>query len=296
MHSDFIYNYSFYPSKQSNDLIKLYNNAFIKLQGFHTAYGEDNKIYTVEEVLEEVKLHIKGIPEDEDKRLKYLEFIRRYKQNNPAIIKRIQNMPLKARTARDPKNSQNKSNAASSIIYLKSNFKTEFYKVLSTGKTEPLNFVEAAEIFEATEFEKPVQLPDFHHDQVQKAINKFHEEMLSNSMETVSSDSGDVNSNRAKKFIREFRASVKDEKVKESCNKVYDLLDKGTITKLPNELKKLKVRYDKKESSVHQVENIIMQLAVKYSSPSQREIESESEISYEIIDLPSIILSETFIN
>jgi len=71
--ADFIYNYSFYPSKQSNDLIKLYNNAFIKLQGFHTAYGEDNKIYTVEEVLEEVKLHIKGIPEDEDKRLKYLE-------------------------------------------------------------------------------------------------------------------------------------------------------------------------------------------------------------------------------
>jgi superfamily II DNA/RNA helicase/5S rRNA maturation endonuclease (ribonuclease M5) len=294
--ADFIYNYSFYPSKQSNDLIKLYNNAFIKLQGFHTAYGEDNKIYTVEEVLEEVKLHIKGIPEDEDKRLKYLEFIRRYKQNNPAIIKRIQNMPLKARTARDPNKSENKNNAACSIVYLKSNFKTEFYKILSNGKTEPLNFVEAAEIFEANEFEKPVQLPDFHHEQVQKAINKFHEEMLSNSMETISSDSGDVNSNRAKKFIREFRATVKDEKVKEACNKVYELLDKGTITKLPNELKKLKAKYDKKESSIHQVENIIMQLAVKYSSPSQRETETDIEIAYEVMDLPTIILSETFIN
>jgi hypothetical protein len=205
-------------------------------------------------------------------------------------------MPLKARTARDPNKSENKNNAACSIVYLKSNFKTEFYKILSNGKTEPLNFVEAAEIFEANEFEKPVQLPDFHHEQVQKAINKFHEEMLSNSMETISSDSGDVNSNRAKKFIREFRATVKDEKVKEACNKVYELLDKGTITKLPNELKKLKAKYDKKESSIHQVENIIMQLAVKYSSPSQRETETDIEIAYEVMDLPTIILSETFIN
>ena len=292
--AEFIYNYSFYPSKQSNDLIKLYNNAFIKLQGFHTAYGEDNKIYTVEEVLEEVKLHIAGIPEDEDKRLKYLEFIRKYKQQNPAVIKRIQSMPLKARTARDPNKSNNKDNAGTTIVYLKSNFKIEFYKILKTGKSEPLNFVEAAEIFEAKESEDPIELPEFHHEHVQKALNKFDEEMLNNTTETVSSETGDINSNRAKKFIREVRAVTEDNNLNEACNKIYELLDKGTITKLPAELKKLKTKYDKKEASAHQVENAIMQLAVKYCSPTIKLEDDDEDNLYEIIDKPSIILSETF--
>lgn len=292
--AEYIYNYSFYPSKQSNDLIKLYNNAFIKLQGFHTAYGEDNKIYTIEEVLEEVKLHMAGTPEDEDKRLKYLEFIRRYKQQNPAIIKRIQNMPLKSRTARNPENSNNSKNKGCTVIYLKSNFKIEFYKILTTGKAEPLNFIEAAEIFEANENEKPIELPDFHHTHVQKALNKFDEEMLITNTEAGSTDTGDVNSNRAKKFIREIRVDITDDKIKEACTKIYDLLDKGTITKLPAELKKLKAKYDKKESSIKQVETIIMQLAVKYSSPTNKEDDDSDNYTYEALDKPSIILSETF--
>ena len=143
-----IYNYAFYPSRQSDDLINLYNNAFIKLQGFHSAFGEDSKIYTPEEVLEQVKLHEKGLPEDEDKRLKYLEFIRNFRNRNEKEFKRIARLPLRARTARKASVSKKADLQGCSLVFLKSDYKMEFYKV-NASNVEPLSFVEAAALFEA---------------------------------------------------------------------------------------------------------------------------------------------------
>ncbi len=67
--SNVIYNYSFYPSQQGDDEIHLYNNALVKLQGFHSAFGEDAQIYTHEELVEQFELFEQGMPDDEDKRL-----------------------------------------------------------------------------------------------------------------------------------------------------------------------------------------------------------------------------------
>ena len=41
--------YNFYPTAQSNALIKLNEKALKKLQGFHSAFGEDSKIYSEQE-------------------------------------------------------------------------------------------------------------------------------------------------------------------------------------------------------------------------------------------------------
>lgn len=290
-----IYNYAFYPSRQSDDLIYLYNNAYIKLQGFHTAFGEDGRIYTTQEVLEQVKLHIKGLPEEEDKRLKYLEFIRKFKADNEKEFKRIKALPLKARTARDSKKSGKEKMKESSIVFLKSSYKMEFYKILNDGKTEPLNFVEAAEIFEATRTELSIALPDFHHRQIQQAVFKFEEELLSTSSESLSGEHKDANTNRAMKFIRDMRMDSADEKFRDSCNRLIELLEKGTITSLSMELRRLQLKYDKNEVKPHQAENIIMQLAAKYASSSNEETESlPSELPIEITEKPEIIISETF--
>ena len=51
--ADKIYNYMFYPSMQGNQEIHLYSNALIKLQGFHSAFGEDAQIYSREEIVKE---------------------------------------------------------------------------------------------------------------------------------------------------------------------------------------------------------------------------------------------------
>ena len=42
-----IFVYNFYPSAHGDEQIKLVNNALRKLQSFHTAFGEDNKIFSL---------------------------------------------------------------------------------------------------------------------------------------------------------------------------------------------------------------------------------------------------------
>lgn len=296
--ADMIYNFAFYPSRQSDDLVNLYNNAYIKLQGFHTAYGEDAQIYTIEEVLEQVKLHIKGVPEDEDKRLKYLERIREFKTENEKEFKRIKALPLKARTARDPQKSGRQSMAGGTLVFLKSSYKLEFYKVIEQGIAEAINFVQAAELFEAKYNEPGLRdLPEHHHTQVQKAVNKFEQELLLNAADTVSGEHTDVNTNRAKKFLRNLRADSVDEKFREAATNLIELLEKGTIARLPNELRKLSLKYDKNEIKLHQAENLVLQLAVKYVHAEEENDDTgalPSDLPVEIIDKPDIIITETF--
>ena len=157
-----IYNYNFYPSQQGDEEIKLYNNALIKLQGFHSAFGEDAQIYTHEEMLEQFKLFEEGLPDDEDKRLHYLRFIREFKDKNPKEFKRIKAFPLKARTGRNNKYAQKADIHGSTVVFLKSPYKMEFYQINDKTKVNPLTFLEAAQIFEAQSSEPSFALPEYH--------------------------------------------------------------------------------------------------------------------------------------
>ncbi len=291
-----IYNYAFYPSRQSNDLINLYNNAFIKLQSFHSAYGEDSKIYTPEEVMEQVKLHEKGLPEDEDKRLKYLEFIRDFKTANEKEFRRIAKLPLRARTARDPLIAKKTDVNESSLVFLKSDYKMEFYKI-SKKNTEALSFIEAVVLFEASVSEIAEALPEYHHQQVYKAVKKFEEELLVQNTDTVSGEQADATTNRSKKFIRQEKVASKDEKFRQACERLLLLLDKGTFTNLSTEINKIRMKLDKNQLTETKAHNLIFTMALKYAElPNYEDAEAfTSELPPEITDEPNIILSETFI-
>lgn len=296
--SDTVYSYSFYPSKQSNDLINLYNNAYIKLQGFHSAYGEDARIYTVEEVLEKVKLHIAGTSEEEDKRLIYLRFIRDFKANNIKEFKRIAKLPVKARTGRNVKASKKAGMKGGSLVFMKSPYKLEFYQVQHDKKIIPLTFIQAAELFEAKYNEPIADLPEYHHMHVQLAEQRFEKELLATWTDAATGGTADAAGNLAKKFLRERRAESSDEKFRESATALVDLLELGTISMLPAELKKLKARFDKNLINKHQTENLILALAVKYSKPALEDDETAdsltSDLPMEVTERPEIIITETF--
>jgi superfamily II DNA/RNA helicase len=123
-----VYNYNFYPSQQGDEEIHL-NNSLVKLQGFHTAFGEDAQIFTHEELVEQFELFKEGLPDEEDKRLHYLRFIREFKDSNPKEFKRIKNFPLKVRTDRNNKFTVNDAAKHSSAAFLKSPYKMEFYQI-----------------------------------------------------------------------------------------------------------------------------------------------------------------------
>ena len=246
--------------------------------------------------MEQVKLHEKGLPEEEDKRLKYLEFIRGYKAKNEKEFKRIAKLPMRARTARDPKKANKKNVDESSLVFLKSDYKMEFYKI-SAKETEPLSFVEAANLFEAQASEIAETLPDYHHEQVLKAVKKFEDELLLQSTDTVSGDNADAQTNRAKKFLRNEKAGSTDEKLRQACERLHALLERGAFTNLAAELNKIRLKLDKNQLTEAKAHNFILSLAVKYADiPDEDDAEPlASELPLEIYDEPDIIISETFV-
>lgn len=291
-----IFNYNYYPSQQGDEEINLYNKALVKLQGFHSTFGEDAQIFTHEELVEQFKLFEEGLPDDEDLRLKYLKFIREYKDLNPREFKRIENLPLKARTGRKG----DSETQHSSIVFLKSAYKLEFYKVDNSNKVSALTFLEAAKLFEATATEPALPLPDTHYAQVRASLEAFERDFLGANTEKVSSsDKADAVTAQARKFLRDYKATfTKNKDVKNACDNLIGLIEKGTYTPLPNEVRQLTRKINKKEITLAQGDNLILLLAKKYKTTEQNEKEEEFGVitdSLPVIIEPDIVISETFI-
>lgn len=292
-----VYNYIFYPSQQGDEEIKLYKNALLKLQGFHSAFGEDTQVFTHEELVEQFELFKEGMPDEEDKRLLYLRFIREFKDANPKEFKRIQNFPLKARTARKNQNSIAEKTKNSSLIFLKSPYKMEFYLVSKENEVTPLTFLEAVERFEAKANEQGYDVPSTHYDNVQAALDEFDKDFLGTTTETVTTtDKADAISAQAKKFLRDFKSITRNSDTKNACELLADLIDKGTFTPLPNEIRKLKRKLDKKETSYGQADNLIVTLAKKYDIFNKDEGKQFSNNDIDFNITPEIVITETFID
>ncbi|MFN8436402.1 MAG: helicase-related protein [Cytophagales bacterium] len=291
-----IYNYNFYPSQEGDQEIKLYNNSLVKLQGFHSAFGEDAQIYSHEELVEQFELFKNDLPDDEDKRLKYLKIIREFKESNPKEFKRIKAFPLKARTARNSKNLTDKELKNNSVVFLKSPYKLEFYQVLPNQKVNPLTFIEAAELFEATAAEVPASIPSFHFEQVQAALHAFEQDFMNSSSEMVTStDKADAITAQARKFLRDIKGITTNKAVKTACDNLNQFLEKGTFTPLPNELKKMKTQLGKKIILGGQLDEKLMTLARKYDALEKEQQGEEPLSMIETNITPDIVLSETFI-
>lgn len=294
-----IYNYNFYPSQQGDDEIKLYSNALVKLQGFHTAFGEDAQIYTHEEMLEQFELFKEGLKDDEDKRLQFLRFIREFKDDNPKEFKRIKQFPMKARTARKLENVIKENTSEGTVVFLKSPYKMEFYQVDTGNNVNAISFLEAAQYFEANASEPGFEIPAQHYDQVEAALYTFDQDFLGSTTETAAStDKADMNTKSALKFLRDFKAITHQQEVKEACKNLYKLVEDGTYTPLANELRRLNQRYfgAKKDLTTSQADNLVKLYAKKYDafvSDDEEKPETNNEIDFNIS--PDIVLSETFI-
>ena len=292
-----VYNYNFYPSQQGDEEIKLYSNALVKLQGFHTAFGEDAQIFTHEELVEKFELFKEGLKDEEDKRLIYLRFIREFKDNSPREFKRIKNFPLKARTGRSHVQANKENIKNGSVIFLKSPYKIEFYKVEADKRINTITFLEAAEIFQAESTEPSFPLPEIHYGQIQSALYAYEQDFVSAGTETASStDKADAVTKTALKFIRDTKSITKQTAVKSACDNLMKLIEDGTHTPLANEIKKVRQKLDKKEITFGQVDSFLLIIAKKYDALSANENDEEgmtAPIDYNLH--PEIVLSETFI-
>ncbi len=84
-----IFIYNFFPTVQTDNEIELNKKAYMKLQAFHSALGEDSQIYSTVEEFESFGLFEKIPEEEKDERLEYLNFLRKFRSENPDLYKHI---------------------------------------------------------------------------------------------------------------------------------------------------------------------------------------------------------------
>ena len=75
---------------------------------------------------------------------------------------------------------------------------------------------------------------------------------------------------------------------------LIDLVDKGTFTPLPNEIRKMKRELDKRAITHGQVDNLIVLLSKKYSASTDSE-DNNSNREIEVNITPDIVITETFV-
>lgn len=282
-----IYNYNYYPSAEGDEQIHLYKMSLMKLQGFHSAYGEDNRIYTLSEVVQQFALYEER-PEERDIRLEYLEEVRRFKEENKAEFTRIQKLPSKSRTAR---NAQNDNHSKMSTIgFLKNDWKKEIYFVNEEGKATPLTFEEAAPVFRALTTEPAQPMPDFHYLHVNAAAKQFEKDSKAQAKKGLFSDShADARTRTAQKTLNDLHSGgLMSLELEAAYEQIKPLLDEGAYVNLTKELYNLL----RKTKDLNKIEHAVLQLAAKYTSAILPEVEEVEE--YRESHEPEVIISETF--
>ena len=173
----------------------------------------------------------------------------------------------------------------------------EFYKVSDEDKVSALTFLEVANIFEANANEQGLSIPKIHYKHVQAALEEFDKDFLGSTDEVVTTtDKADAISAQAKKFLRDFKSITRKEKTKEASTALMNLIDKGTFTPLPNEIRKLKRKLDKKTISYGQADNLVIAIAEKYDAFKDDENKNTEHFEIDINISPEIVITETFID
>ncbi len=293
--ADKIHNFMFYPSQQGEMEIGLYKNALIKLQGFHSAFGEDAQIYSAEEIVKEFELFDNNVKDSVDDKIKFLREARELHNSSPDLYEKIKRLPVKSRVMR-----ASQKNSGKTIVFVQSNVKTEFYE--ATDKTiKEIDFIEAANILKAKQDEKAVPFSDdkLHYELVNKTVKQF-----SNSYEkqvdtlTVNAPKLNKNSMKARNFINRISQTFSDDiALVEHCHKLIGFIEMGRYNQLPGTINKFTRRH-KIESNSPSIEAnrdliievLITPLILEYGG-KEKINRSQSENTTEA----QIIISESFV-
>jgi hypothetical protein len=149
---DKVYNFTFFPTQQSNDEIRLREAAEAKIHAFLTLLGDDAQILTEGEPVGSHELFnrliskktITGEDGDEVSELKYLHLIKEIRDKNPDLFNKIKRVPKKARTARA---SLEIGNAL--VTYFRKGKLQKFFLARLEQEAKELDFMTAAQFFEA---------------------------------------------------------------------------------------------------------------------------------------------------
>lgn len=294
--ADKIYNYMFYPSMQGNQEIHLYSNALIKLQGFHSAFGEDAQIYSREEIVKEFQMFNPDIQDAVDRNLKFLEEARELYRTHRKLYNRIKTLPMKSRTVREIG-----KHPHTTIVYLSSPQKVEYYWVKADGKALSIPFLDAMDIMKAVMEEKPgdfAKVMDFHYDQVKLALESYQKVVRKVvDAESMENRKKDKSTNAVLSILRTMNRAlnaVNAEKTVAQIKKLEQIVELGVFIGLNSSInsfnRQVKKQKPSSEELITQIIDKIDELFDRYNIP----LDTDEERNEEILE-PQIVVSESFI-
>lgn len=290
--ADSIYNYMFYPSQQGDKEIQLYKNALVKLQGFHSAFGEDAQIYSREEIVKQFQLFDSNVKDGVDKKIALLREVRELYNNNRKLYHKIKALPLKSRVMRDTGKHKGKT-----IVFISSNVKTEFFLAYK-GKVTTIDFLDAVAYLKA----KPEELPapftheEQHYQHVNKAVAKYKSEYVEAATVDSSAKRTDLDKTalEANHFLRTVKQIITDTETKTQCDVLMSYINEGVYAQLPRQLKAFARKYkndrERLRKEEYEVHKRIDSLYKDYLTLNREQRKAEQDVT-----APQIIISETFI-
>ena len=286
-----IYNYMFYPSQQGDKEIKLYKNALVKLQGFHSAFGEDAQIYSKEEIVKEFKMFDNHIKDSIDQKIALLREVRELYHTNRELYHKIKALPMKSRVMRDTGKHSGKS-----VIFVSSNVKTEFYLATPKG-VEVIDFLDAVKYLKAKpeEMPAPFKNEELHYKHVNSALTRYTTEYVE-AADTSSINRTDLDktSLEANKFLRTIKQLASDNELKSQCDVLLGYINEGIYAQLPRYLKNLSREYKNDRAKLKQDE-YKLQAEINGLLQEYQTMNKEQRHDAQDISNPQIIISETFI-
>ncbi len=305
-----IFVYNFYPSAHGDEQIKLVNNALRKLQSFHTAFGEDNKIFSLLEEKGDGALFGNKIQKEESEILNYLNELRDFKKKHPKRFAEISKIPNKARCGRKADKGHqltlmeaeigeiNYPLQNTSLTYLKSeNHPGIFCLITPDFNIIELNFLQAVKVYKAEESEKAVPLHSQHYEQTVKGLDYFKSEKNQENVQTISRKNLSPAENKAITNINAIIKVAPTEQKRMALQRALDLIKKGTYGSkgLPKSINDFFAANGKllKEPPKF-VEQLFIDLLDNYDLSSNAEAGEEKRGGQGIVN-PKIVLTQSFV-
>lgn len=294
-----IYNYVFYPSRQGNKEINLNRVVLSKIQTFHSVLGEDNQIYSTEEIIDFNldRLFSDAIKEEQkerDKELPYYEELRNLYLCDRKNYNRIKKLSMRSRTGRKSRTVEGVTLSGDTIVFLKTNYRKVFFLSNDTV-TEEIPPIDAFSYFKADAEEKSVPRIPNHHKHVQCAVDKLNniiskeiaQEDLSNGSQAQNLG---VQVATATSLINAFLPEIQDSMQYQQMVELRQIAEQGVITKVAKRLQRIQKDLGKAKIDRNEALAEIIEMAKHYHSYYI----ANEELAQETEQEAGIILSESF--
>lgn len=291
--ADKVFIYNFFPTAKVNNDIELEKKAVMKLQAFHSALGEDSQIYSTAEETGSFGLFDKDIEEERDEKLVLLMELRKFKEENPEIYRKIKNMPLRARVGR-----KDRPKRDTTISFIRNNRRDAFYWIRHDGELEEMTFVETAREFRADVPEKGIDLHDKHHEHVQTAVADFDKKLQEEAAKDILVDTTQgPNEKKALAYLDGFLKLpfISDEE-SDLVKAAKQAIKLGKFQKLQREVNALKKNVKKAPLKPVELLEALLKILDKYPLETEENPDNRPVISiksYEKLK-PEIIISESY--